>query len=378
MEPNIADNSMYGKDRLAHDEFRLLRLVRNSTKAQIEVELLRTTLQEHPPYAAISYTWGDQSRMMTIRCNQVELRVRENLYEFLSNARENLKSNVYWIDAICIDQSNAEEKSVQVQMMRLIYAQVAKLVIWLGPANEHTSKAFKTFSDIIKQPAFRLLRDGKEEAVLDILNRAWWNRIWVVQELTAFHSVDSDLLLAFVVCGKWKRCWSDLVEVASQMGSTDPKYGMPVPQALKIQELEKARLNIAATPGHRPLEMYHLVKKYRSWESSDPRDKVYALLGQSDQSLFRADYSKRVNVLFWELAVFSIRDTKKLNILCHCQRRNPRALRSWVPDWSIPLSNPIILHSEDDHSFDSEWALRVMIEEEKQVKSPLPATAKQE
>ncbi|KAL8787327.1 MAG: hypothetical protein Q9195_007822 [Heterodermia aff. obscurata] len=256
----MAENSMYGDDSLADDEIRLLRLVRNSTKAQIEVELFRTTLREHPAYTAVSYTWGDQTPMVTIRCNQVEHRVRKNLYEFYSNARENMKSNVYWIDAICINQCDDKEKSVQVQMMRLIYAQAAKLIIWLGAANEHTSMAFKTFSEIIEQPEFHLV-DDKREAVLDILNRAWWNRIWVVQELTAFRSVDSDLLLAFVVCGKWKILWSDLVEAAIRMGSTDVKYWMPVQQGLKIQELEKARQNITGTLDHPPLEMYHLDRR---------------------------------------------------------------------------------------------------------------------
>ena len=150
--------------------------------------------------------------------------------------------------------------------------------------------------------------------------------------------------------------WSDLVIAADNISGVDPKYGMPCREASKILDLEAIRLKVSSNPEDQSLKIIPLIKKYRPWKSTDPKDKIYALLGLSAGFSHRivSDYSKRVNVLLWETAVSIIRKTRKFNSLCHSQDRDPRALSSWVPDWSVPLVRPIILDGEDDHIFDIE------------------------
>jgi hypothetical protein len=111
------------------------------------------------------------------------------------------------------------------------------------------------------------------------------------------------------------------------------------------------------------VSLVSLLIEHRSRLSSDPRDKVYALLGlaqgksatsaglhdSSQYNCMYADYSKDVNDLFREIAFREIQVSKSLDILRACQRRSSRVTTSWTPDWSLPpLERPMSL---SDHAY---------------------------
>ena len=77
-----------------------------------------------PPYVALSYTWGLANRLKEIQINNCRFMIRENLWWFLHHMRLRNQRKLFWIDALCIDQSNILERNHQVNLMRQIYSNV--------------------------------------------------------------------------------------------------------------------------------------------------------------------------------------------------------------------------------------------------------------
>lgn len=87
-------------------------------------------------YEALSYVWGSQNIKETITLNRKEFPVTLNLEGALRHLREQFKygrrAMVFWIDALCINQKDIEERTSQVQLMRKIYQRCEQVVVYLG------------------------------------------------------------------------------------------------------------------------------------------------------------------------------------------------------------------------------------------------------
>src|SRR4030095_12388985 len=111
------------------DTVRLLRLD-NENNGVICGHLLTTTFAKAPPYFALSYCWGRHKKSVAILCDGRKLLVTPNLAQALrrlqglsNEASEwDLVSNWFWIDQICINQQNTDERSDHVKHMGSIYA----------------------------------------------------------------------------------------------------------------------------------------------------------------------------------------------------------------------------------------------------------------
>lgn len=107
-------------------------------------------LRMAPPFTALSYTWGGEERSQPINIEGKSCHITPNLQSFLWEAkrrievsaateardRNNWNGGWLWIDSICIDQSNTEEKSVQVGMMKDIYESAGTIISWLRELDE--------------------------------------------------------------------------------------------------------------------------------------------------------------------------------------------------------------------------------------------------
>ena len=104
-------------------EFRLLSVSSGSWTEPVKCTLHKSSLNIRPNYRALSYTWGDASDRQTITLNGQFFSVTSNLANALHRIRGIGGHKWYWwIDALCINQSDASEKSHQIQMMRQIYS----------------------------------------------------------------------------------------------------------------------------------------------------------------------------------------------------------------------------------------------------------------
>jgi hypothetical protein len=144
-------------------------------------------VEEGEGYEALSYTWGDSSSRKLIYINGATVLITENLYTALLHLRYEHKPRILWVDAICIDQQNLEERSAQVQLMFRIYGSAARVIVWLGEQSEDSDLALDVIESWSRPSAIlvdRLSTMSIEYKALDnLFARSWWNRSWVVQEV---------------------------------------------------------------------------------------------------------------------------------------------------------------------------------------------------
>ncbi len=101
-------------------EIRVLTILPGDYKAPIECTLEKVPLFEADEYEALSYTWGDPKITTEIFINGNSFQATLNLATALVELRARHHSRI-WIDAVCIDQNNRQEKGLQVLRMAAIY-----------------------------------------------------------------------------------------------------------------------------------------------------------------------------------------------------------------------------------------------------------------
>jgi hypothetical protein len=94
------------------------------------------------PYEALSYVWGRETAPTPLLCRDSELTITANLDHALRHLRPANAPRKLWIDALCIDQENIEERERQVGYMRLMYKHAEQTIVWLGPKAPGVERAF--------------------------------------------------------------------------------------------------------------------------------------------------------------------------------------------------------------------------------------------
>ncbi|KAH7385797.1 heterokaryon incompatibility protein-domain-containing protein, partial [Pyrenochaeta sp. MPI-SDFR-AT-0127] len=83
-------------------------------------------------FEALSYVWGEGTAVEPLLVNGCSMKVTQNLHKALQSLRHRTEPRILWVDAICIDQSNVDEKNVQVAMMGDIYRAAKTVCVFLG------------------------------------------------------------------------------------------------------------------------------------------------------------------------------------------------------------------------------------------------------
>lgn len=104
----------------------------------IRCKLEHVSLHNLPPYTALSYCWGDATHRRSIDIGSHTFRVTTNLYEALSSLRSKGIFRL-WVDAICINQRDTDEKSSQIYLMRSIFQRAREVIAWVGPEDKEGS-----------------------------------------------------------------------------------------------------------------------------------------------------------------------------------------------------------------------------------------------
>ena len=128
-------------------EIRLLDLRMSEEDDNIQCELLTTSLDQAPTYEALSYTWGSPDDKLPITLCSRSFEVAHNLYGALQHLRKEWSLGQYarrtshrrlWIDAVCINQEDIEERNRQVRLIWFIYAKAARVLVWLGEEQDNS------------------------------------------------------------------------------------------------------------------------------------------------------------------------------------------------------------------------------------------------
>ncbi|KAK0652352.1 hypothetical protein B0T16DRAFT_387631 [Cercophora newfieldiana] len=162
-------------------------------------------------YEALSWCWGTEGRELGIRMIGKEGRAfRHPVTRELALALKYLRGpqdRILWIDAICINQEDHEERNHQVQMMALIYNSASRVCVWLGEDSEDSSMAILFVREIMKLENFDSISENKDNAskwqsLLLLMQRPWFSRRWVVQEIALARR-------ATIYCGKDELAWEN-------------------------------------------------------------------------------------------------------------------------------------------------------------------------
>ncbi|KAF5578246.1 heterokaryon incompatibility protein [Fusarium pseudocircinatum] len=318
LQENFTDLFQYESFDLERPGFRLIRLARGF-KSQLQCHLFQAYLDEEDliPYEALSYVWGSQDTPNEVEVNGKTLAITASLHDALWHLRQIDEDRILWVDALCIDQSNIKERGHQVNHMGEIYRKADNVVFWLGYLNGDAAwlkPAIDRFKKQLPPQAFRQwsredsrwrdewvrAQDSTEQHSERLCNglqifmeNPWFSRVWILQEV-------ANAKRAIVECN---------------LGSIPTKVFALLPHAMNVQVSEQCQaiLDIMPSPlkgsywwnQHRNL--CNLMWKFRGCQATDPRDKVYALLGMAsdkEDSGIRADYAKEEGVVVQELYAY--------------------------------------------------------------------------
>lgn len=250
-------------------------------------------------YQTISYVWGDVTEPAFVTVDGFKIHVTLNLLTALKRIRHPTETTTLWIDSICINQQDDQEKTEQVNLMHRIYKECARCLIWLGEVSviegEETEEeahigaqgvfdAIRVWSDMddeIELPSTLLtmedqIRAGK--ALKKLMDSPWWSRIWTIQEALAPRK-------ARIIWGPHRLPWA-LMHYAAENCIDDyhPGRGLDWDAFFPTGDngfftAPISGLGIAKEwkdENPRPIEM---LWRFRYRQASDPRDKVFALFG---------------------------------------------------------------------------------------------------
>jgi hypothetical protein len=102
----------------------------------------------YPSYKALSYTWGDSKAKSDVYINEKNLTITLSLATALYHLRPRSKPLRIWIDQICINQEDLQEKTEQVQYMDRIYRNTEEALVWLGPAQSGSEALMDVFNKL--------------------------------------------------------------------------------------------------------------------------------------------------------------------------------------------------------------------------------------
>jgi hypothetical protein len=350
-------------------EFRLVHLHPSGQfSSQVRCSILTTTLDNAPEYTALSYCWGDASNRLTIELNDASfltppnsyLSTTSNLYLALQQLRQTYHVRPLWIDAICINQDDSAERSSQVRLMRDIYERAEKTIVWLGEAADNSELAIdlikawadasEDFDAFLRHCSFAF-EEKNWEAVKKLFERPWWTRVWVYQEfvvskqvffLCGSESMSSQVFRSARSSWTWF-CSSSainkvdrkkaLIVQAAEFGSIDQLDWQRI-----LYELRRTRIRRNQSYDDIPrMDLLALLSFTSHLEATDPKDKLYALLGVDDvrDVTVIPNYSHSVSQVYTDFAVNYIETRLSLEILGEAGigfTEQNLELPSWAPD----------------------------------------------
>jgi len=332
-----------------------------------------THLDAKTPYLAISYVWGGAptEQLESISITESALKV---LHHLLSEYEPPFH---VWIDAICINQDDTAEKRSQLPLMRDIYQNAVQVIAWLGDMSaigaHETFKAIdlvNSYSEYSRgstgaprlDPSTRVYpcqcrRDRVRKdltSLRSLLELPWFSRIWVFQEVVR----GSCILMVFKDSLERTKelLWDDLYLffLDHNMVNFGPE--------LKASARTYASSNACIMAGHRHLDRLDgpdtsggssgiplqtlLMEAAPYFNATDPRDKIYALMGLSSDIHYDdldPAYTTPAESVFTQTAELILASGKSksssplalLSLAGIGNKRSLKSLPTWVPDWTV-------------------------------------------
>ncbi|KAK3706288.1 hypothetical protein LTR37_012803 [Vermiconidia calcicola] len=314
------------------DASREIRLLRFDRMYQHKYDLIVAdmtvfNLEDAPPYGAISYTWGSPERSMSIEINGKMTHVSVGCWYALFQVRYRCRDDFdwsyapedFWIDALCIDQSNLDEKSHQVALMTEIYSRAERVLactgygdllfdffdslsqglsaMWVGTSDPciHLSKRFARFlrADASADRVEDLVSDGMSieregegsglhvirliDTLYEFAQREYFYRKWI-QEILLKDTV-------VILCSERAASLEILkiyeIFLSGALRLLPRAIGREVEPVDRIHQLNECTLMmVVKTMDRSPfksMQLHDAIRTFIAFECTHPLDQVYAL-----------------------------------------------------------------------------------------------------
>ena len=311
------DHTPYRYDILPKDSIRILSLLPGNRSAPLQCELQRARIPgtvgpggaSGPTLEALSYVWGDGKMCQKLFCNNSAIKITQSLFDALIHLRHPKATRTLWVDAVCIDQNNNEEKIEQLPHMKDIYQHASQVVIWLALADESTSQAL----DLIRLAANCMRQESGERMptgdfsrfqepfsheknrqwgfppiedleswlpVAALFSRSWFSRCWTVQEVALATK-------ATIQIGAHLLDWADLCRASFFF--LCKSYGVMGGRGLDEGLGNICRICWNSRIGldwqeWKPMPLMYLLEATINAQARIPKDRVFGLLALTDES----------------------------------------------------------------------------------------------
>lgn len=290
-------------------QIRLFCLNKTTHDGQIRGSFIYSDIKSCPKYTALSYAWGEPTKTRKITIGtQDDVEIGENLWWFLHYRSLTLKKpRLFWIDAICIDQSNVNERNHQVGLMKQIYSMASNVYIWLGCESENSRVAMDFLANEGAKPLDRQVDDYRPiwnaqegKAIRDLCERPYWRRMWIIQEIIHANRLT-------VWCGSQRLDWPVLDRLYLTMKTLEEKNILARQEFATdilrspafVMVWQRAHWKHPETPTPR---LQTLIEIFQGWKCTDIRDKVYALVSMADQeTAVVPDYSRSPQQIYHDV-----------------------------------------------------------------------------
>ena len=252
-------------------------------------------------YDALSYAWGSDDLLQAIEINGHHVWVSTNLYDFLRvQTRKKTRLSLLWIDQLCINQSDLDEKAAQIALMDQIYARARKTLVWLGPDADQGAafasihKVARLSHDLDRLIFSKNLAVAERLAVLRLICLPYWSRHWIIQELC----ISRELKLCY---GEKQIPWNLFAQQTfwganSTVWTTEEDECEATEHFSRVMRLR----HLMGSPSSSSTRVnnafwYRVMVATARSKCKDPRDKVYGLQSVlADNCRIDVDYSKSV------------------------------------------------------------------------------------
>ncbi|KAH6880004.1 heterokaryon incompatibility protein-domain-containing protein [Thelonectria olida] len=293
-----------------HDSIRLLTLHPGEGASRVQCSLSAVRLSDQPKYEALSYSSEDpRSLMKCILLDEEKYPVCDNLWWALLYLRHPSETRVLWVDGICINKNDIQERNCQVELTGMIVSQASCVVMWLGRATIGSRQSMGLFNDLASasdssdEGVRRMIssRPGVEHKLRRLFHlRLCWTRPWILQEAVLAKDItmccSGDQLTWDAFRTAVQRIISAMPYIKSSEGSTKGASFIQVSALTRAFDgtfgilLDAARSQCQSSTTQ-DVDLRSLIG-ISQWSSfSVPRDRIYGLLGMLETTM-PVDYTK--------------------------------------------------------------------------------------
>ena len=385
---------------LSAQHFRVLELFPRCQKLPFELKfkapkyeyllgsLSTHTLADAPKYECLSYVWGTENSHGVLWLDQQVIAISRNLDKALHRLRHETESRFLWIDLVCINQQDLDERKQQVQLMYRIFGQAKRVIAYLGEEADGSQKVPDFLQQIRaaasspeadteglwseqKLKALRLppYHDEAWTMLQRFVMRSWFVRVWIMQEALAARKLD-------FMCGEWSLPAAPVVQIlmvgykhkfacfgtpSSLSDRTAECIARGLEQLAFLVRLDLCSLGIDLLAWEpRGWGLLEVLEMARQSSSTDPRDKVFGLLNlcsDPTSALIQPDYNLDTSEVFTKVACAIVQAGQGPRLLLNAGVMDQTSsLPSWVPDWSQNVTNyrtivgMSFMYPEGDHN----------------------------